>query len=281
MEPHRNVSETAIVTASLRALSTYETTKTLQCQDFMAELFLPADRKAALRSGFSRTTIKKAIPKGLYEYVIARTKYFDELFVDALNHNTDQIVFLGAGYDSRPYRFYERIGSTKIFELDTPSTQSQKISLLQQNQIPIHENLKYIPIDFEHDDLRQSLIRSGFDPTRVTLFLWEGVSFYLSYRTVTGMLGLLKEISGSGSLLAFDFQTIDNNKDLIDTGLSEERIQFGIETGKIDQFVRENGYSLIEHLTSNDMEERYLRLDNGELFGTIMPIMNFIQIEHS
>lgn len=281
MDYRQNVSETAIVTASLRALSTYETAKTLQCQDFMAELFLPPDRKTALSNEDSRTMIKKAIPKGLYEYVIARTKYFDQLFVDALKNNMTQIVFLGAGFDTRPYRFYEWIGNTKIYELDTPWTQNHKLFQLQQNKIPIHENLKYIPINFETDDLRKSLVQSGFDPSKATLFLWEGVSFYLTNQTVTGMLRLLKEISGSGSWLAFDFQTIDNNKDLIVTGLKEEQIKFGIKTGEINRFVRENGYHLVEHLTSNDMEKRFLRSDNGDLFGSIMPIMNFILIEHS
>jgi O-methyltransferase involved in polyketide biosynthesis len=50
--------------------------------------------------------------------MIARTACFDSLFMAALKYRTPQIVLLGAGYDSRAYRFAESNQSTTIFELD-------------------------------------------------------------------------------------------------------------------------------------------------------------------
>jgi methyltransferase (TIGR00027 family) len=274
-------SETAMITASLRALSNYEKCDKINCHDFFAEYWLPEERKSLLQTEGSREIIKRSIPKGMYEYVIARTKYFDDNYVQALQNEIEQIVFLGAGYDSRPYRFSNLIKNTKIFELDTKPTQLNKLSLLQKNGIAPHRNISFVSVDFERDDFLVVMSEKGFDKSKQTLFLWEGVTFYLSYHAVIRMLRILKENSIAGCQLCFDFQTTHDNKDLIKTELKDETIKFGIPFGEIDNFVKDNGYTLIEHINSNDMEKRFLTLENGDLFGPIMPIMNFILIEHN
>jgi len=61
-----------------------------------------------MRFKFIRENIKNKIHKlapGICEYVLARTAFFDKVFKDALNNKIPQIVLLGAGYDTRPYRF--------------------------------------------------------------------------------------------------------------------------------------------------------------------------------
>jgi methyltransferase (TIGR00027 family) len=280
MSMNDKISETAIVTTSLRALSTYETDATVRSNDGLAEIFIPEDRRAALKTLSSREMIKRQIPKGMYEYVIARTKYFDGVFVDAIKNTIEQIVFLGAGYDSRPYRFHTLITDTKVFELDMKPTQDHKLACLRKNNIDIHHNISFIPIDFETDDPVDMLGRYGYDKSKQTLFLWEGVTFYLPHDTVTRMLRRLKENSGFGSRVCFDFQTTQHDSKLIHTGLKDEFIQFGIESGKIVSFVNDRQYRIVEHITADEMERRFLMLQNDALFGTIMPMMNFLLIEH-
>jgi methyltransferase (TIGR00027 family) len=278
MSDNNRTSETAIVTASLRALSNYEKDENINCHDSLAELFLPDDRKVPLHDSNSREMIKKAIPKGMYEYVIARTKYFDYIFIESLKNNIEQIVFLGAGYDSRPYRFSHLIENASIYEVDAKPTQDHKISLLQKNNTYIHKNIKYVPVDFEVDNFIRLICENGFDKFKTTLFLCEGVTFYLSGSAVEEVLKLIKENSGIHSRICFDFQTKINNE-LIDTGLKDEVIKFGIEPGKIEEFVKNSGFSLVEHVKSTDMEKRFLTLENWDLFGWIVPIMNFALIE--
>jgi len=72
-------SETALATASLRALSNYEPAEEIHTKDMMAELFIPEDKKTFFKSVEGRDSIKKSLPQGLYAYVIARTKYFDKI----------------------------------------------------------------------------------------------------------------------------------------------------------------------------------------------------------
>ncbi|OHD17065.1 MAG: hypothetical protein A2086_06180 [Spirochaetes bacterium GWD1_27_9] len=275
-----HTSETALITTSLRALSNYEENTIIRSNDNLAELFLPDERKIPLKNKNSREMIKNSIPAGMYEYVIARTKYFDNIFIDSLKNNIPQIVFLGAGYDTRPYRFKELIKNTQIFELDTKPTQDNKIKILQKNKVDINKNIKFVPIDFEKDDLIQTLSSNGFDKSQLTLFLWEGVTFYLSKNTVISMLKLLRNNSGKKSKICFDFQTLINGKTLINTELEDETIKFGIELTKIKTFIEENGYEIVEYITAKDMEKKFLTLEYGELFGKIIPIMNFLLIEN-
>lgn len=275
----RKTSETAVVTASLRALGCYEEDERVRCNDRVAELFLPQDKREQLKSPDVRNMIKKMIPEGLYEYVVARTGYFDGLFISSLKEGIPQIVLLGAGYDSRPYRFSDCIGTTVLYEVDALATQEQKRSALKQNGISAHQNVRYVAVDFERDDLMRSLRGSGFDPTLQTLFLWEGVTFYLHPATVRATLQSLRLSSATHSAISFDFQTVEDGLGLVDTGLQEEAIRFGIEYGVVGQYLEELNYLLLEHVGSEELQKRYLTRGDGSILGQIKPIMNIVKAE--
>ena len=101
-------SETAIFAALYRAIANKLFKNGKFGPDFMAEYFLPAHFKFFIRFKKINAHIKKKLNRflpGLFEYVIARTVFFDTLFINALEENIPQIVLLGAGLDSRAYRF--------------------------------------------------------------------------------------------------------------------------------------------------------------------------------
>jgi methyltransferase (TIGR00027 family) len=273
------ISETALIVASLRALSTYEPDDQFNSNDQYAALFLPDDKRGMLTDSKAQEMIRKAIPQGMYEYVISRTKYLDEVFKEAIGNDFGQIVFLGAGFDSRPYRFNDLLNKTRIFEVDSEATQNYKKSLLSKYSVE-NKNVEYISTDFEEANLFSKIREHGYNPNDRTLFLWEGVTFYLTAKSVIRMLKDIRENSCPGSLVCFDFQTMKSADELIKTGLEAESIKFGIEEGKINEFVLSNQYSIIEHLGSKKIEQKFMMKENGELFGEIAPIMNFILIGH-
>jgi len=279
MKNQRKISETAIATASLRALACYEYDELVRCKDQLAVLFLPDDKKEPLMKSDLRNMIKKAIPEGLYEYVIARTGYFDDLFIHSLKEETSQIVILGAGYDSRPYRFKNLIGNTLIYEVDALATQEHKRIILQNNGVYCHKNIRYVSLDFEQDDLMNVLCNEGFNPLLQTLFIWEGVTFYLNPATVQTILQSLRSNSAEHSILSFDFQNIDNEQGLIDTGLKAEIIRFGIEAETVNGYLKSLGYIVIEHVDSEEMCKRYLTRSDGSRLGSIKSIMNIVKAE--
>ena len=96
-------SETALFAALRRTIAHKEFRNEKFGPDDLAEYFLPPHFRFFLRFTKIRENTKNklndALP-GLNEYMIARTAYFDRLFMDGLNNEIRQIVLLGAGYDT-------------------------------------------------------------------------------------------------------------------------------------------------------------------------------------
>lgn len=66
----------------------------------MAEIFLPTFAKVILNVPvFRKAFMSKIAPSGIYEYVTARTKVFDEIFLDALGKRVAQIILLSLRID--------------------------------------------------------------------------------------------------------------------------------------------------------------------------------------
>ena len=76
-----------------------------------------------------------------YGYLIARTAFIDYIFKNSLSENIPQIVILGAGSDTRAYRYQELLGKTRIFELDIAPKQKRKIEILNDEKIDIPEQV--------------------------------------------------------------------------------------------------------------------------------------------
>ncbi len=279
MNNERAVSQTAMLIASLRALACFEEDSAIRGGDTLAELFLPEDKRQPLHNPEFRSQIKRMIPEGLYEYVIARTKYFDELFQQCLNDGFTQIVLLGAGYDSRAYRFAGKSCDAAIYEVDAPATQQEKHRILLDGDVTIPANIRYIPVDFEYDNLFEKLAEAGYNGDVPTLFICEGVTFYLSPKAVVGMLEAISSHAASGSLLGFDFQHTNHKQGLIDTQIKDEHIKFGIDAAICANFLKGFGFSLREKLDSQCMESRYLTASTGCRFGSIKPIMYIAMAE--
>jgi methyltransferase (TIGR00027 family) len=273
-------SATAMATATLRAMAAHDEREEIRGSDTLAELFLTEDRKAPLKDPAVRQWVmKNKIAPGAYEFMIARTAFFDQIVKEAFLQNTPQIVFLGAGYDSRPYRFKDLAQETRIFELDARPTQVRKKEVLEQAGIPYPPHLLLVPIDFNKDDLRDTLLSAGFSKDQRALFIWEGVTYYLSAKVVEDTLGAIRAISCVGSSICFDYASLSAEamseegakklREHMKSKFSAEPTRFGIPQGKIEAFLAEGGYVVIEHLAHSEMETRYLTQRDGSTAGKV------------
>jgi methyltransferase (TIGR00027 family) len=276
-------SETAMATAFMRALAWYDKREDIKGHDNLAEIFLPEDYRRLLKDhGTIQWVIKNKTDPGAYEFMIARTAFFDQIVQQKLTENIPQIVFLGAGYDTRPYRFRELIQDTRIFELDAPPTQQRKKEILQQAGIAIPEQLSFIPVDFQKDDIKVTLLEADFKPDLKTLFVWEGVTYYLSMDAVNNTLNFIKTNSLPGSSVCFDYASLSpealNNDSVskirkrMKTRYSGEPTRFGIIRGNLKPFLSERGYHIIEHLSSTEMQQKYLTLPDNSSAGAVPPL---------
>ena len=125
---------------------------------------------------------------------------------------------------------------------------------------------------------------AGFDPGRRTLFVWEGVTYYLSAEAVEATLAFVRNRSAAGSVLSFDYmvQAPDiESRHGVKTVLeawrrtySAENVRFGIDEGAIEEFLSRRGFRLLENLTPGEMETRFLALKDGSLAGRVVALFN-------
>jgi methyltransferase (TIGR00027 family) len=280
-------SETAMATATLRALGALDERLEIRCPDYLAELFLSEQHQAPLKDRNLRLwVLKNKVAPGMYEFMLARTAFFDQVVEAALSANLPQIVILGAGYDSRAYRFKDLFQDTRLYELDAPPTQGRKREILRQAGVPLPEHLLFVPVNFNTDDLEDVLTRAGFSPDQQTLFIWEGVTYYLSAEIVDSMLKTIHALAPVGSSLCFDYaalsrQTLDETgvkklREIMKDRHAGEPTRFGIPQGLIEPYLAERGYQIKEHLTQVEMEHRYLTLNDGSSAGKPPALMCFV-----
>lgn len=279
MDNARAVSQTAMLIASLRALACYEDDLLIRGNDTLARLFLPEEKRRTLENPEARRMLRPMIPTGLFEYVIARTKHFDHLFGQCLQDGFRQIVLLGAGYDSRPYRLTAGAGKAFVFEADAPATQQEKRRIMADSGVPIPDTVRFVAVDFECDDLFGQLTTQGYDATVPTLFIWEGVTYYLSPQAVDEMLRTIGTHAAPGSLLGFDFQHIVGEHVLIDTKLQGEQSKFGMNANSCADYLGSFGFRVRQMLDAQSMENRYLLASDGTSFGHLNPMMYLVTAE--
>lgn len=284
-------SKTALFAALRRAIANIDFGDEKLGPDYLAKFFLPAHFRFFIRFRKIRENTKKKLNgflPGLNEYMIARTAYFDAHFISALNKKISQIVILGAGYDSRAYRFAKINSGTKIFELDITPTQNYKKKRLKKARIDIPNLLKFVSINFNKDSIKDALEQAGYDHRKKTLFIWEGVSYYLKKEYVDETLDFVRSSSHSESAIVFDY-TITLSDQVFEKyygaqkfaqTMSEyhgnEELLFSIDEGEIGSFLEQRDLRVVEHLDNAEIERRYLLDDSGSLLGQITGHFRFV-----
>ncbi len=212
MQPDRP-SATAEMVASWRALDALLPPERRIVHDPYARAFLgptrgrlvdaaarlPARALAALTRRLDR------LVAGSMSFVLARHRALDELVALEAGRGLEQVVVLGAGYDSRSVRLAGLLEGTRLFEVDHPATAARKAALAPQvfADAPRAETVS-VTVDFQRQSLEERLLACGFEPARRTAWLWEGVTMYLTEDAVRGTLAIVRRLSGSGSTLGFD-----------------------------------------------------------------------------
>lgn len=254
-------SETAHAVALCRALASRDSRFGNRASDPYSELFLKENVRSVLQNETARqSVINTMISRPLYGYFIARSLFIDEAFVGAVRKRMPQIVFLGAGYDTRALRFQNAVGATRIFEVDAVSTQNRKKELFDSTNTPIPPQVTFIGMNFKTDNLVRKLKEAGFDRSMATLFIWEGVTYYLSQETIGRVLELIRDNSASGSGLCFDYAA----KELDSISAGEPFLSW-MDPATVPSYLAGYGFRLIEHLDAAEMSARYLILANGSL----------------
>lgn len=139
---------------------------------------------------------------GLRAFLVARSRYAEDLLAQAVARGLTQYVLLGAGLDTFAHR--NPYPHLRVFEVDHPSTQLWKRDLLCASNLPSPARLAYAPVDFERQSLATQLRAAGFDPTAPSLFAWLGVVPYLTIEAFRATLAFIAA-QPHGSGVIFDY----------------------------------------------------------------------------
>jgi methyltransferase (TIGR00027 family) len=142
--------------------------------------------------------------RGMRASLVARSKYAEDELRKSVQAGVRQYVVLGAGLDTFALRNpYADLG-LKVFEVDHPSTQEWKKTLLQNAGIAVPKETTFAAVDFEKKTLFEGLREAGFRTDQPAFFSWLGVTLYLTRDAIFETLRFVSTLP-KGSAIAFDY----------------------------------------------------------------------------
>lgn len=256
-------SLTAAGIAVIRAVESEKPADERICYDPYARQFIPAWMYHVL-GFFIRSGYAERRGPGVNGFLAARDRYIDDVLQDFLKEGLQQLVILGAGYNSRAYRF--DLGKVKTFEVDHPATQLDKLTKVQAVFGKVPDHVCYVPIDFNTQTLAERLLASGYNPGPKTLFIWQGVTMYLTAQAVDATLAFVVQELGAGSAIVFDYIY----RDVLDAArqnevknmrryrfMTGEGLTFGIPAGTISPFLMQRGFGTVSNVDADDLKAMY------------------------
>jgi Leucine carboxyl methyltransferase len=141
----------------------------------------------------------------------------------------EQVLILGAGFDSRAYRLAQ-LRDVAVFEADHPATQAAKRRMLRRGLGQIPASVGFVPVEFGADDPAAKLAEGGFGPGKPTLVLWEGVTNYLDPVSVDSTFALPR---------------------------AGEPFTFGLDPQQVPGYLSERGFELRSDIVVREAAERF------------------------
>lgn len=215
--------------------------------------------------GLGLASIYDRILPGSVGWVLTRHRYFDDAIDEAVTAGAKQVVFVGAGYDSRAFR-QKALASVRIFEIDHPDTQARKKEIVRRLFGELPKNVDYVSLNATKGDLRQ-LPDRGFDRAVKAVFVVEGFLWYMPPDVARDILRAIAEIAAPGSQIIFDHilpGVVDGSCTLEGAKKHHaycarrgEPILWGIEPGELAGFLQPLGLRLIDDIDHDALTARY------------------------
>ena len=189
----------------------------------------------------------------------------------------DELILLGAGLDSRPYRMTEQLSGVRVIEFGSPrhpDVQARARTPIAWRRARTRD-LPARSLYFTRDDLSGSLDAVGHKRTVRTLFVCSGVSMYLPETAIAQVLSFVAAHEQDGVSIVFDAcweQAIDGTS--LDRGAAEfresvasrgEPLRWGMPEGRVDDTLSQFGLRAVRTLTGEEGHATYLRRSDGTL----------------
>jgi methyltransferase (TIGR00027 family) len=278
-------SRTSILVAAARAFGSRDPDLGVRNPDLLADDLIGFAERAlisghplsrGLEQDYAEASQNPAIVM-FASLMILRTRFIDAALKRAVEGGIRQIVILGAGFDSRAYRFRDLLEKCRIIEVDAKATQEYKKRRIEAVAGHAPSNLIYVSVDFAADNIGDALIEAGFCEGEKSFFIWEGVSMYLPEVSVREALRTVASLSAVGSTLVLDYAnslgielTKQSSQGPVALAASwGEPWIFGVPGANGDQFFRELGFDSGTPMSMHSPEviKRYAVRQDGTTFA--------------
>lgn len=168
-------------------------------------LMTPEERDQCFQ--ISAEALMKMRRGSYYFYLIARTKFYDQLLLDAVVAGVRRVLIVGAGFDTRLYRFGGHLAAygVEVAECDQPNAVTIKQQLAKT--LPYSERVRYLSADLNRKETWNDLSDwLGAGDGYPALVFAEGVSPYVESSAFLSFLTTLATRLPSDSWLAYDFK---------------------------------------------------------------------------
>jgi methyltransferase (TIGR00027 family) len=203
---------------------------------------------------------------GIWATMLCRKRYVGDKVLQAVEEGAEAVVVLGAGMDTLAHRL-PALARIPVYEVDVPENVERKRSRLHEvfGAVPGHVTL--VPLDFETGDLFGALERAGLRPDRRAVFVWEGVTQYLTGAGVRRTLAALAA-APSGSRLVFTHVRRDflEGRVLYGAGAAHRDFvrkrrlwTFGLDPEEVPGLLAPYGWRQVEQAGPREFTARYLR----------------------
>lgn len=132
-------------------------------------------------------------------FLPVRTRYFDDQILRAAQHH-QQIVLLGAGMDTRAFRLPLAVPCT-VFEVDYAEAFAEKEIILDTAQARCERRCVHADLS---GPWTGALLDAGFDPGRSTVWVAEGLFYYLAAADAASLVNTAAALSATGSIFLAD-----------------------------------------------------------------------------
>ncbi len=276
-------SRSAEGVAMMRALEAQKPENVRICYDTYASALIPGGILNSLFKLIIDSSLYDRLAPGAKSFVVGRERFIDDFLKSSLAEGLDQVIILGAGFDTRALRI-AGIEKTRVFEIDYPDTQSVKLDQLKKVVTPLPAYVTFIPVDFNTQQLGERLLESSYNERGKTLFIWQGVTYFLTKEGVDTTLAFIANHSGPGSAVIFDYFYNETLRDphRADVKMMQrtaklmgEAYMFGVDRGQIEPFLSQRGFRDIRNTNLEDIKRLYFTGPNaGRMMATGIAIVS-------
>lgn len=242
--------------ANLRYIQSVHEPADSRNPDILVRRFLPMLQRWKV-SLLSKRALAELRADPFYYFLVARTRHYDQVIVDAVNDGVRRIVGIGCGTDTRAHRFGSllRDKGVKVLECDQAEAIQVKERLAQR--LEPGAPIEYLPIDL-NDSEWPALQRWLGDSGPKTLVMLEGVSPYVNDTQFAGFLTFLTRSLPKGSHVAYDYKIRGVIDDFGRGGRTERPFRLSKLQSEVAAFHQQHGLTLDSFELASDLTVRLL-----------------------